>query len=250
MAAETLVAGEIRRSKTAMRAGAMRWFIVGIAVWFWLVAIAGFTPSYMDFSAGTFQIDAVVHLHGVIMASWLGLFLTQALFAATGRMGNHAILGRASIVLAGVAWASMWIMTFHAFVRATFPDAEFLVSVLLAQLEMIVLFPLFFLWGFLARGEPDWHRRLMILATAVTLQAAVDRMFWLPGFDLPAFWDHALRLYVIVLSPLYVFDILTLGRFHRATAYGTGMLLTVHILVSALWVDEGWHAFVHGILGR
>jgi hypothetical protein len=237
-------------SVAASREGAMRWFMVGMSCWFIVVAIAGFTPSYMDYMAGAFPIDWLVHLHGAIMASWLGLFFTQTYLAATGRMSNHFALGLAGTALAGLVWAFMWIMNSHGFIGAKFPEQEFLISVLLAQLEMTVLFPIYFLWGFLVRGTPDWHRRLMIFATAVTLQAAVDRMHWLPVLDLPLFWDHALRLYVIVLSPLYVFDLLTLGRLHRATLACTAIVFAAHAVVSALLLNEGWHAFIHAILAR
>lgn len=232
------------------RTGSMRWFLVALSMYYIVVAVAGFTPSYMAYRAGEFKIDWLMHLHGLIMMCWLGLFVLQTGFAATGRMSYHRLLGISGTALAGLVWAFLWIMTMHGFIGAQFPDAEFLVSVLLAQLGMILLFPVFFLWGFLVRGTPDWHRRLMIFATAILLQAAVDRMYWLPQLDLPAFWDHALRLYVIVLLPLYVFDLVTIGRLHRMTLTGTAMIFVVHTAISVLWDDAGWHAFVHAILDR
>ena len=40
------------------RSGPMRWFMVGISVWYIVVAIAGFTPSYLAAQAGEFSMQS------------------------------------------------------------------------------------------------------------------------------------------------------------------------------------------------
>lgn len=227
------------------RLNGSRFLLVGLAIYWTAVAVVGFVPSYLDSAAGKFPIDAVVHVHGVLMGSWLGLFICQTWLAATGRLARHRSLGLAGMWLAAAIWISMWVMTIHGLHRGKFPQDEFLIDVLLPQLAMIVLFPVFIVWGYQARRRSDVHRRLMILATLVLLQASVDRMFWLPSLALPGFWDHAFRLYVIVLAPLFLFDLLSIRRLHRTTLLGSGLILTAHLIISLLWATSGWHAFAH-----
>ena len=48
-----------------------RWFYVGVAITFSLVAVAGFTPSYIvKISNGTFDLPAIFHVHAVLFVSW------------------------------------------------------------------------------------------------------------------------------------------------------------------------------------
>lgn len=85
-----------------------------------------------------------------------------------------------------------------------------------------------------------WHKRLMALATMGLVQAAVDRMGWIPEI-LPMFWDAGIRLYVLLLLPLIVFDVVTLKRIHPATLAGAAIILAMHGVVSYFWSHEGWN---------
>ena len=108
-------------------------------------------------------------------------------------------------------------------------------------LGSIVVFPVFVGGAVVARRHPMWHKRLMALATMVLIQAALDRMHWMPESGLPMLWHAGLRLYVLLLLPLLVFDAVTLKRIHPATLSGTAIILTMHAIVSYYWSHEGWH---------
>jgi hypothetical protein len=55
-------------------------------------------------------------------------------------------------------------------------------NVLLLQLRSILLFPLFVIWALsVRRSSPATHKRFMIIATVVILDAALGRSDWLPG---------------------------------------------------------------------
>jgi hypothetical protein len=81
----------------------------------------------------------------------------------------------------------------------------------------------------------------MTLATFVLVQAALDRMHWLPDVGLPGFWETGLRGYVLLLLPLFAFDLSTLRRIHPATLIGAGLIIAMHGVVSFYWADEGWN---------
>lgn len=233
-------------ASASRRAGAFRYYLVALSLYYVVVAIVGFTPSYVDFAAGKFPIALIVHAHGLLMAAWLALFVAQTTLAATGNIAYHRALGLNATVLAALVWVSMWVMSWTGLAKGVFPADEFLLDVLLAQLGVIVLFPLFFVSAFLQRGKPEIHRRLMIFSAAILLQPAVDRMQWI-DLGLPGFWGNAVLLYVIVLLPIFVFDVLSIGRLHRITLMATSAIVVFHVTISLLAGTPGWRALAYDI---
>lgn len=127
------------------------------------------------------------------------------------------------------------------------PDKfAFIVKPLLIQLGSIVVFPVFVTWAVLTRRQAAWHKRLMTFATFVLVQAALDRMHWLPNEGLPMYWHAGLRLYVLLILPLFIFDIVTLRRIHPATLIGSGIIVAMHGVVSFYWAHQCWNRVARG----
>ena len=73
---------------------------VVLAAAFLLLAVAGFTRSYLlKLADGSFGGAPIHHLHGVLMFAWFGLYLLQTIFVATGRIQRHRDWGLAGIAL-------------------------------------------------------------------------------------------------------------------------------------------------------
>ena len=214
-------------------------FFVGLGLFCMLLVAIGFGPSFYDYFKGTYYFPPSVHVHGAIMFSWLVLFTIQATLASRGNMRLHRRLGWIAVCVAAAVVLSMCVATVVAFQRYDPDKMGFLVKPLLIQIGSIVLFPLFVTWAVLMRRQPLWHKRLMALATVGLVQAAVDRMQWIPEI-LPMFWDNGIRLYVLLLLPLFVFDAVTLKRIHPATLAGTAIIVAMHAVVSLYWSDQGW----------
>src|SRR5207245_8044576 len=91
---------------------------------------------------------------------------------------------------------------------ALMPVLPALENILLLQMRVGILFSLFLTMGLLARGrDSGFHKRMMILATAVTLPAAFHRMERLPT-TLPAS-PLSLDLYVLVaVAPMFAWGVL------------------------------------------
>lgn len=231
---------------SANRTGWPRYFFVAVGALCILMTLVGFAPSFARHFDGERRIPPIVHLHGAIMMGWLVLYMVQASFAAHGNLGRHRQIGWAAIVLAVSVWISMGVATIGALQRFD-PDAlPFLVKPLLIQLGTMAVFPVFVACAVLARRHAGWHKRLMTLATFVLVQAALDRMHWLPDEGLPMFWHAGLRLYVLLLLPLFLFDIVTLRRIHSATLIGSAVIVAMHGVVSFYWSDEGWNQLARG----
>lgn len=228
------------------RTGASRYFFVALGTFYTLVAIVGFTPSYVRYFAGARDIHWVAHVHGGVMSAWLALFVTQSSLAASGSLRLHRRLGLAGAALAVVAWLSMCIAAVRVRVALNPPVDSFLWDVLLIELLMIVLLPIFVTWGLRVRRDPLAHKRLMVFSLAVLLQAAIDRIRWLPRLGLPTHWDKDLYVYALLL-PLVVFDFLNSGRIHRVTIIGLMTVLAGHVLVNLLWGSAAWHQFAYDV---
>lgn len=219
-----------------------RYFFVSMAALFIVIALAGFVPSYQFMHAGTMSVHWFVHVHGALMSSWLLIFLTQVILAARGFLKFHRQLGQLSVVLGVFVWASMCIVTFRALIGYPPRINELSWDLLLLQLSAILLFGLFFIWGIRARKNAAAHKRLLLLATLILIQAGIGRIHSLPW---PAIAKPSLSgipnpcmifLYVdLLLIPLFIYDLLTLKRIYKTTLVGSACLIIVHLLITVVW---------------
>jgi len=59
-----------------------------------ILAVAGFWRTYFGpLVAGAIRQPTVIHIHAVVMVTWLILFIAQVWFAASGRVRLHVRLG-------------------------------------------------------------------------------------------------------------------------------------------------------------
>ena len=182
-----------------------RWIYVFTAASFIVVTLVGFIPDAL-MKIGLVQtgqrppFPLVMHMHAVLMGSFLLLVLAQTWLMATGRNEYHMRLGIAAFILAPalvivgfVLAPTMYYETWNL-LQAAPPAARGKLqhvlsakeNILLLQTRIGILFPLFLTLGLAARGkDAGFHKRMMILAPAMALPAAIDRMQWLPT-TLPA----------------------------------------------------------------
>lgn len=245
-----------------------RWIYVFTAASFILIVLTGFIPdSVMKIGlvrAGTRPpFPIAMHVHAVLMGSFLLLLLTQTVLVAIGRSEQHKRLGRiamvlvptlvvAGIVLATVTYHNVWNAA-HFGPPALRPDmlkqVPVVDDILLMQLRIGILFPLFLALGLSARvADPGMHKRLMILGTATALPAAFDRITWLPStFPVSAITSD---LYVVLaVSPMLAWDVLRNHSVHRAYWVWLAAYLPFMALVYKLWDTPWWHQAAPRIMG-
>lgn len=214
------------------------------AVLFLVTAVVGFGPRSAAIVAGAMPVPPpIVHVHAALMVSWLLLLVTQASLAATGKLRLHRTLGVMSI---GLAAALLVVLLATAVVRYGDITAAgfgpFASNILLLQIRSAVLFPAFYLWAILARNTaPETHKRMMLLATLVLLDAAIARMGWLPGNDTTVSYDMTHVYLLLLLLPAIAYDLLHPGRVHRAYVIGLALLLPWVAATSFLWNEPWWH---------
>jgi hypothetical protein len=226
----------------AVRPARARYFFVSMAIVFIVLAILGFAPSYQLVYSAQMTLHWYAHVHGAIMASWLLLFLTQTILAARGNLNFHKQLGLVSVGVGAIMWLSLFVASIRPRLVDPPPVADVTWDIVLIDVYAITLFATFFIWGVLARRNPAVHKRLLVLATAVLLQAAVDRMVFLPGMS-AAIYVRFIYLDLFLIVPLLIYDLVTTRRIHRITMIGTAIFIVAQCCVSMTWGSLTWHQF-------
>jgi hypothetical protein len=166
-----------------------------MATLFIAITLTGFIPDSLAKIAAVQTgerppFPLVLHLHSILMGSFLLLLFAQSALAATGRMEYHQRLGvlAALIAPAIVLVPTMYHQIWNGMQTAP-PEAQsgiqaflsFFDNIMLVQIRVGILFALFILIALMARkGDSGLHKRMMFLAIAPALPAAFDRITWLP----------------------------------------------------------------------
>ena len=210
---------------------------------FALMAVAavgiGFSTTYfIPGPRGTLNIPWVAHLHGWTAMAWIALLVAQVLLVRAGRTRLHRQAGKAAVPLALAVWASgiavgLWV------VRRDLPgQGESAYESLAGTIISLTMFLCLATSAVLLRRKPDWHKRLMVLATIVVLWPAFFRFrHLLPFVPRP---DLVLGLLLADLPILIaaVRDRLRWGRVHPVWAY-VGSAVFVEQLAETLAFGSG-----------
>ena len=245
-----------------------RWIFVFMAAWFIAIVLAGFIPdSLMKIEAvqagERTPFPLVLHIHAALMGSFLLLLLAQTWLMATGKSARHMQLGMLAMVLApalviaGLILAPTMYHMLWVEAQAALPgkrgelQGELAVreNILLLQLRIGILFPLFLAVGLMARGRnAGLHKRMMFLGTAMALPAGIDRIPWLlhsmPGSPLSP------DLYTLMaIAPMFLWDVLRNRSVHPAYVIWLAVNIPFAVAVHGLWDTPGWHQTARQIMG-
>ena len=245
-----------------------KWIYLFMAALFVVTTLIGFVPdSLMKIDA----VDAghrppfppVMHLHAVLMGSWLVLLLAQTTLMATGNSRHHQKLGIASflmapaIILTGIVLVpTIYAQTWDALASAPPEMVEewrgklaVRTDILVIQLRSGLLFAaLVFLALRARRVDSGFHKRMIILATLVPLPASIDRITWLPH-TLPQSALSADLYTLLWLSPMFFWDMFRLGRVHRAYIVWFALWLPASVALQMLWGSNCWQSAGPRLLG-
>jgi hypothetical protein len=225
--------------KATIRKG--RYFFVSMAILFPILVALGFVPDYQMMAQENIQLHWFLHVHGLIMTAWLGIFLTQTLLIAKDNLKLHRQLGQIGFVFGILVLASLLGITVRALIVNNPPEAGGQFDILFIQMYLLVLFGIFFTWGMRVRKQAAAHKRLLLLATLIVIQAGIDRIRFLPGLEVAVFIRF---IYLdILLIPLFVYDWLNLKRIHFITWFGVSVIVVFQACITLSWGSPGWHHF-------
>jgi hypothetical protein len=210
-----------------------------------LIAFGGFASTYwLQLIPATFVGSALLHIHAALFSAWALLLVVQTALVANGQLNSHRALGLVGISLATamvVVGLAAAIQTLNIGLAAGYGDRSRAFMIL--PVTAIGLFAGFFIAAIANIRRPEFHKRLMVLATVSLLQAAMGRVFFVlitgggpglrPGLGEPPPLIIGLVPSLIVellIVAGIIFDWRTRGRPHPVWLIG-GSITTLVILV-------------------
>ena len=185
-------------------------------------------------------------IHGAAFSTWIAFFIAQSALVRVRKVSIHRTLG--------------W---FGAGLAVTMVVLGFTIAVVMTRFDMIVLhqkdvdsflsIPFWDMMVFgtcialaiLWRKKPDYHRRLVFLATCELMDAAIGRFdFW---FNHNIFY---LGLDLLIVAGM-MRDLVVEGRIHKVYLYALPVLVVGQSVTVYLWRANPawWQGVTHAILG-
>jgi hypothetical protein len=197
---------------------------VAVALLAIAIVLAGFWRTYFGpLLAGTVDAPTIIHFHASIYVGWLALFLTQTVFAATGRVALHIKLGRLAIGYGALVIGAGLLAAFGMFwLRVRAGEVAAAQSALVGPLLDMLAFAPVFAAAVYYRRKPQLHKRLMVVAATLLLIAAVGRI------PFPAELRTLLVIHAVWASPILLAMAHDLWRERRVhPAYVIGLVVLV-----------------------
>lgn len=232
------------------RRGREHRFFCGMSILIALVVFIGFSRTY--FLAAVFHARPlpapIVHIHGAVFTSWIGLLVIQTALAGSGRTGMHRRLGVLGLILAPTV-VVLGVLVANEMLRRTWGipgfDGRAIYAVALSQ---VMGFALPVAFAFRLRGKPEFHKRLVLVGTIAMTTAAFGRwpLHFLLHKPLPAMMAAFGLLFLLA-----IYDLLAIRGLHRATALGGAWVVLIELTAAGLGDTSAWRGFaahVHSLI--
>lgn len=231
------------------RTGKDRRLYIWFAVFMPIIVLAGFARSYYlkVFFGFPALPSLLVHLHGIVMTSWVVLFITQVSLVASGRTRTHQRLGVLGALLALLIVIVGILTGIAGAARGASPGPPPLQFLVIPLGDMVVFAVLVGSALYFRRGRLDVHKRLMLLAAVNLLAPAIARIplhFIETGGALAFFGLTDLCLLVCV-----AFDTIRNRRLHPAFLWGPLFVVAFQPLRLMLAGTDVWLRFATALVG-
>jgi hypothetical protein len=241
-------------------------FYVWMAAAMAATAFLGFAPTFWaPLAQGVPERIAVLAIHGTLFFGWTLFLIYQAQLVVSGRTARHRDTGMIGVSLATAMVIFGVLAALNAAKRAIalgFGDAG--EAFMVVPLASLFSFAVLVTAAIVNVRRPEWHKRLMLSATAVILDAAIARPFiaylvmggrlppfrgtvGLAGFNAPpppviGVLPPALIGMLFIVAGM-VFDWRTLGKVHPAYWWAGSLALSLQLLKIPFSETAVWHAF-------
>lgn len=221
-----------------------RYFYVGIAAFAAVFTFGAFTRSYWaPMASGGLDMHAAIHAHAALFFVWTLFFLTQTILAAQGRTLLHRELGLFGVALAGAMVFSGVVASIVTLAQQLdTPRARVVTGTSILGFTSISVFAIFVTAAVANIRRPEWHKRLMVLATFALMQAVVARYILLiPDLIQPHRALISATITDVMLLAIILGDARIKGRVHPVYLAGG---------VFAVRSDRALTSDAHALLAR
>ncbi len=218
-----------------------------VAVLFPLTILIGFGPSYYlkGFFSSPPLPSTIVHVHGLVMSTWVALFITQVYLISSKRIKLHQRLGIFGCVLAGLIVVSGTMTGIAGAARgATVPGISPL-SFLIVPMGDVVVFALLFAGAIYYRKNARNHKRLMLLTALNFLPPALGRFPLAIAGTPPFFFGVPDLLAVVCLS----YDTWRNRKLNKVFLAGVLLMIISHVVRLAMADSPQWLRIAEWLTG-
>lgn len=215
------------------------------AILFPLIVLAGFGRTY--YAKWWFDTpplaSLLVHLHGILMTTWVVLFIAQVWFISSKRIRLHQRLGYAGIGLGALIVAVGFVTALRAakYGAASTPPAIPPLAFLAVPLFDLLMFVILFGGAIYYRRRAAEHKRLMLLTAVNFLPPAIARIPVATLLALGPLWFFGLPT-VLTLTCLTL-DARRNGRVNKVFAVGSALLIASYVGRLGLMMTGPWMQF-------
>ncbi len=225
------------------RAFYLVWSLAMVAIF-----LAGFSQTVPGDFAPAPGLPLLLHVHGAVFTCWVVLMIAQPALVTAGDIRRHRQLGIAGAVLAGamviMGVAATLFSIGHHRVPIFFPKGVFLVMNILG----ILVFGGLVAAAVRLRRQSDWHKRLMMCASAAILGPGLGRFLPMDSFGaiapLVLFLVNDL---VLLMGPAA--DLVVRRRIHPAYGWGVAAVVLMQVAIGPLAFSPMAKAAVHALGG-
>jgi hypothetical protein len=186
----------------------------------------------------------VLYIHAIVFPGWVLFFIMQSALIRSHNVRLHRRLGwfgvgLAVAIVAVGAWTAISIVRFSIEQKDPFNSTAFTIVQVMDLGCFAVPFALAIYW----RKKPEFHRRLMLIASCALLDAAFGRFPELPLVYSPTGVDALICLGVIR-------DLIVERRVHRVYLYALPILIVCQIAAMEIFIHASpwWMNFANRIV--
>ena len=218
-----------------------RYFYLFMSLLITVVVVYGFSYTInQNLLHPRVQPPQIVYVHSFVFSAWVFFFILQSALVRSHNVHLHRTLGWVGVGLA-TSILVLGYTTSTAVLRLAiqrqlpFPTVSFLFVEIMELICFAAPFALAIYW----RKRPDFHRRLMLIATCALTEAAFGRIPSLPTLFAPAGVDALILLGVVR-------DIIVERRIHQVFLYTLPTMIFLQIIAeytsahqSSWWIGIG-----------
>jgi hypothetical protein len=246
-------------------------FYLWMAMAMTATAFLGFAPTFwVPLAQGIPERIGVLAIHAVLFFGWMLFLIYQNWLATSGNIARHRDVGMVGVSLATAMTIFGTLAAINSAQRASAANfADGGEAFMIVPMAAILSFAVLVIAAIANVHRSEWHKRLLVSATAVILDAAIARPFIayvVMGGHLPAFEGNvgiaglpgppppvAGLLPPALIGELFIvagmiYDWRTRGKVHPAYFWAGGFALAVQLLTIPFSATAAWHGIARWLI--
>jgi hypothetical protein len=246
-------------------------FYLWMALAMTATAFLGFVPTFwVPLAQGIPERIGVLAIHALLFFGWTLLLICQTWLAASGNIARHRDVGMIGVSLATAVTIFGTLAAINTAQRAVAANFAYAgETFMIVPMAAMLSFALLVVAAIVNVRRSDWHKRLLISATAVLLEAPIARPFIayiVMGGHLPPFegtvglaglpgppppvagvLPPALAAELFIVAGM-IYDWRTRGKVHPAYFWAGGFALAVQLLKIPFSASVLWHGMASWLI--